>query len=602
MAKNFSLSAGNLIDIGGGTGLEQIDVEALPQIDVGRASEASFDFEAQIQRMTRAAEEEQQREEPGFQLLAMDMDLGLLDFKSDGLLSKTDRLLGEARALADEGRYEEALPILEEILLETPHHQEAGYLQGLCLGRLDRPRECLECLHVLTQGRLPPRLQKKVTALRKEMGPKLANRTILEFLLLSQTLGHKAAARKVEDCIRLVPDHPLLYFLAGGAHMMAGELDQAKSTVDRGLAACTGEGTSELDRLKKEIERRLAHRELQPALKKFKAGDYGGARQALDTARSRCGQARVWELFHEYVTQLARSRASSPRRRKPLPEPPGDTADKECLHAFIVAEEIDHTKRYMAKEKFREAEATMQDALRHTPHYPFANFLYATAIYRHFVDQCHEGNPPEPAEALKDMEQALASAQIGATDPEIREGTVAVKVIGQIVKMLKDAATAEAEMAELAEAAKEYNAVMEKAKGGIRSESQFRTVHTRMKALQRRLPAIGRGLKGTHSREQFKMLSDAVDKNCEQLASIEDDIESQSSVEALIGRFNAVMESVKAKGGISSHHEARELKRGMQDLASQVTSELRTAKGSQAKKALKDLAEAIGTVIGQLPV
>jgi len=569
------------------------------KIQVGdKAGGSSFDFMEQIARMSKSAQGRSSSTSGGLLGLSLlNTEASLIDVKADGLLTGTDRLIEEARALVQKHQYAEALQRLDQALVAAPEHLEGLYLRALCLCRVGKPEDGLVIVSNLLDRNLPPSLKRRVEALRAEATPQFVQKMFEELLLLLQKSGPAKAAIRMQAAIRLAPSAAMLYFLCAGAHMMANELDDAITVTEKGLVHCSEGEKGRLIGLQAEIDARRLRLALQPAITHFKHAAFSRARQALVGLPPRFRSQPLYVFFSRHLEKLCGCVA--PRSGEPYPSADGTASEKENLYALLIQDEIRTARQCMKEDRFDEAVTTLKTAIFYTPDYPFAYYLCGAALFNGFGAALTKGVKPDLDAAIAQLEEALLYAEFGATDPEITDGAESVSIVTEMLVQIKQIREINREMGEINKATSEFIAIMETLKGGLSDAGQFTALYNRLQQLKQQLPGIGAKLTTSHAKQEFQLLKEAVESNFSQLDNMKEDIAISARIKGFYEEFDKLMSDIKNGGGISSRYQLDTYKSMFHDLQGRVLALRKTARDSSAKKALDNLVEVLNKIVAQ---
>ncbi|MDQ3806044.1 MAG: tetratricopeptide repeat protein [Acidobacteriota bacterium] len=563
------------------------------------------DFMSQLDKMTQAMRRKQEEQSVEFKLSAFDAGTGLAE---EGVVSAQgvlDRLLSQAKQLVADERYEEALQPLSEILEANPTHHEARYLFAYCKAQLKEFASALSSLRPLRRARLDHTLAVRVASLKSEIRREMLPRVVLENYLLLRLGQYQAAIERLQDVAELDPEQGMYHYMLAGSLTQAGLHRRAIAAADHGLSECDGEQREMLLALRGSIERGYVAEMMRPARERFKKGQYGKARAVLNRIEPAYRQAPLYVTFATLLARLDGGFFGFLRRGRDAGDinPEGSPADIENFYFFLVEEELDSAKGFIAGEEYEEAESALRLAIGYTRDFPFAHYLYAGCVYTRTVRQITSGDPPVLEEAIADIERARASARLGAADPEISDASALLSVIEQTHKQLteirQEQAAREKEIKAVNGVIREFQEIMQMAEGGVGSQAQYREVEARMKGLKKKLPEVKKQARGKEAKKVLGQLAEAVERNLKQLSEVGAQLKEGEAVRGCYERFARKMESLKATG-IHSHTELSETRSYFRQLKSDAERVRGGLRQQEAKDSIDRLIAAVGQVLGQL--
>lgn len=561
---------------------------------------SEFDFYTQVQKMTKTAPARSALVSSELRFEALDMDFGLIDFSSGDLVNETELTLRRARTLVDRQQYQEALSLLEPIIHDIPDHHEANYLKAFCYFFLFQVETALISLKTLRPLRLKSSLAKKVQNLKEEIRAEFTHIVLNEFSESFHNQDPLAIVKRMRYCVTLDPEEPIFYFLLAGSLLTADNLQEAFETTQEVQRKFKREDSLPVELLQIEIRRRQATQAMEPALKHFKKRKFRKAVDILSNQPKPIQNVPLFQAFRSYLNQCLTSSKIRPRSDV-LPVPDGKPKEIEELHFFMIAEELSESNDLMEKEDFSESEKILRTALNYTPHFPFANFLYALSIFNRHIVTLERGGRPDLEVMLKDMHMAHDFAKIGIKDPELKQAVHLKEVLEIALKELeerqKERKRGEADNTMLREPFEEFRAIRESGKDGIKSEEQAKRLLARTSNLKRRLPLLQKQLHTEEAREAIKKLIEIVDSDISQLESLQKEIATASHVGMYFQRFNEAMQSIS--GGINTIEQLISLKAIMTDLESDIRKELRKVNEKEMRNALSKLLDAVKDVLNQ---
>jgi tetratricopeptide (TPR) repeat protein len=560
------------------------------------------DFASQLDKMAKEAQARQQVRQVDLKLADFDLDTGLAS--TEVVESPVEQWLREAKRLISEEQYLEALPLLHQVLAEVPGHHEATYLLAFCQVRQGDDREAIKTLFPLRQVRLERHLDVRVADLRDEIRHRLFLLLILETLLYLSQKKPLEAARQVQEVLELDPEWESCHFLVSGLLMQAERFHEALAAVDRGLAICPQE-SGFLHNLRRQILRRLCAKEMAPARALFKKQLYREARAKLKSLDRLYRQVPVYTAFDGYLARLGGGFWGFMRRKTAgQVTSPGSGEGMEDLYFFLVEEELREAKELLQESQSAKAEPILRRALDCCPGFPYANYLYAGCLFQYTAEMLNRKPPPGIDEVVGNLRCALASSQVGATDPEIREPCLSLgKEIKNALDLMETARQEikrqEEEAGLINKALEEFNRIIESVKGGITSSQQYYRVREQMKGLHGRVQGLKRQVTSPGGKKVLADLTNAVENHLTQLNRLEAEVQEGQTVERHFQAFQALTNSLE-RGAVRSPSDLRRVVDTLTEMRTTLTQEIRQSRSAEARQALELLLSRVDDALSQL--
>jgi len=579
-----------------------VDTRALKldEIDLGGGKAMGDDFLSQLDGMAKEAEARKVANESSLQL--DDLDLGDISIHEDFVVkSREDELLSKAKALIADDEYAEAQEPLLQLLEEVDEHHEALFLLALCRFHTMEPIDALRLLNRIRGKRMEAALSARVGILRERIRGILQTTALIENMLLLATGNFGKAAARVRELVEVDPEEWLYPFMLAGSLMKADEHEAAMDAILAGLETVDPEDRHRLEPLRQQIEMAWAREKMAEGRSLYRKGKFGAARSKLRRLDPACKATGLWQTFDGYLQRLDGGFLRSVRGyRGPADvKPPGSFHDAEALYQFLVEEEMRAVLAMVELEDFEGAIIELTTAVLHAPHYPYAQFLLAGAIYRRLGERISSGDAPPLQELLAGLESALGHARIGATDPEIRDGE---RLKDEIEKLLGNLKQNEREAEAVNGAIEEFHDIMQSVQEGISSTGQLKTIVARLQKLQERMPSVRREARSENAIEAVDHLEKALKKHLKDAGGAMEELGAAKGeaklVNSLAKEFMSIMK--KAKGGIRSRRQLEKIESRLTALKSEVRSLRKKVKSSQSKKALDDLMEAVNRNLDQI--
>ncbi len=598
-----SLGGLSKVEVAGGIRLDKAPKIALGDTKIGEA----FDFVGHLDSMSAQART-RQADHSDLAVTVLDLGVGLVDLNR-AAVSESERLLQQARDLIAEKKYEDALDPLQRLLAESEAHHEARFLTAFCHVSLQRHQSALETLLPFRGIRVGNALATRIEVLRQRIRSAMFLPVTIENILLVRTQQIETAIGRLRTIVPLDPEVPHYHFLLAGTLMLADRFDEALRALDEGVASCPGADQSQMETLRREIERRHLVVAMAPARDLYRAGRFADALKSLRRINTAYHQAPLFRTFHAYLTALSAGgllgRFARPKTVANV-TPPGTFKHVDALHFFLVADEIQRARVHIEKEEFTEAENAARVALRHAPHFPFAHFLCGHSMYRRMGKLFEAGTAPDLDVAIRDMEQARAHARLAAKDDEIRAAPSLVKVAEEALEVFRKAVDERNAIAKEAkpinEAIAEFNSVLESAKGGIGSAAQLRQIHGRMGALRKRTADLKLATRSAPAKQALAKLADQVQSHFRQLEKLKRAAEELETVNRLGERFRSLMDDRNRKGPFRTRQELNTFTVAVVTLKQEAANLQRKVESQEAKNSLEQLAGSLQGILAQLHV
>jgi len=149
---------------------------------------------------------------------------------------------------------------------------------------------------------------------------------------------------------------------------------------------------------------------------------------------------------------------------------------------------------------------------------------------------------------------------------------------------------------------KELETIMQSVKGGIRSESQLRTIQSSIEDLRNRTTKTRREVSSKPALEAIDELYKTLKNQLTQLRDLGPKLRENEKINALAGRFTARLEAVLRQGGISDYAEAVALKTFLSELKGDANRLLGQVNDKTSKKNVHALIASIDRHLDQLNV
>jgi tetratricopeptide (TPR) repeat protein len=482
------------------------------------------EFLGHLDQMAKDARARQGAETAELQLPEFEIEEGVVskEFEAESKLAK---LLKEAKAYIVREEFKKALRPLAALLKESPRHHEGLYLTAFCQYGLKDPMAALRALVPLRTVNLESRLATRVRALRERIRSVLFLKVLLKNQLLVLAERYDEAIKEVRELVQVDPEVWLYHFLLGGALMKAGRHKEALAALNAGIAACNASDHAQLLQLKRMVGVQLATAQMTPARALYKTAKYGKARAKLRRLDDTCRATRVWQMFDDYLGQLDSGTLGFLKSAKKPSDakPSGSAEEAESLYQFLVEEEMKQAILLMKREQFARAQPVAQKAVYYAPGYPFAHFLYSSAIYKGLEKKFLKKSPPPPEEAVVTLEKVLKHARFAVRDRDIKQAPglvqVAERLLQEFAKVRKKLEQRKKDAKLVNAAIEEFHSIMEDSKK-VDSVEGYENLDVRLRSLARELPGIRRRVHGTEAKKATDELKKAVQRNLEQLERI----------------------------------------------------------------------------------
>lgn len=586
----------------GNTGtLQQVRHIPLP-VNANTASmfekrEDDGDFEAQIRNVVEARA--RAAAEPVLHAAAS-ATLALRDaiVFPTGEAAGADRL-SEARRLIALGQYDEALTLVERFLKDSPGHQTATYLKAYCELHLEEPELALQTIAPLLRAR-PANLETEVRRLRTDISKAMVQ-GVVEWVAARSSAGDlPGAIERLEELLALDGEVPVYLCLRIHLLMLADRLQDAARAAAAAVPFCQGRDRSLLDGLTATIRRRLFEAAVEPARRLYRDRNYRKARKALDHIERDWHDEPMFGVFDTYLTALGGGFFS--RSRTPaevLPEGPFAAVDR--LHFLLVREEVAVGKGLLRAGHAKPAVTVLSNGLLLAPHFPYLHYLMGKALFDSLLEELPEASWVDHAEHRERLAVARGHVTAARRDSEIDGVDELLEAIDDVdhtivelrEKFERQQRDIEAVVGPLLQ---KFGAIIEPVREGIHSPEQFRRVQAEFVTLRKALPGARRKATADHVKEALKQFEVMVEKNWQQLADIEPEVEQAEKLFALRKRLGDAVKGVQSNPGTRS----LEMFRGtLQSLKTDVAAFRRETVGEEAREGADALDRNIDELLRQ---
>lgn len=516
---------------------------------------------------------------------------------SDPKLGFAADRLDEARVLIKQGKFQEALRIVEEVLQEKSGHPTALYLKGLCECRLDRAEAALRTIAPVIRS-TPVSLDSQMRQLRTEIREKMAGEvaaTVLKFCVEGRV---EAGLRRIYELLDLDPAVPVYHFLRIHVLLAGDQIAEASAAAEAANPYCHGSDKEMLDGMRHEIRRRMLVAALEPARYQYRAMNWKKARKAIDRIRSEWGHEALWQVFQQYLEALGGGFLSKGRRPEDV-RPTGDFRTVDQLHFLLVREELENAKALLATAQPQQAVDVLQAGYRLTPHFPYLQYMLGQAIYLTILLHFATGDLPPIETVDEQLQEAHRFATYGAQDNEIESAKNLIDAI-EVAQQAMEEVRAEQKKQEcdaglIRPLGDQFIAIMEGAKNGIESVEHYHDLRKRLRKIRSDIPAV-RGKLGTDGgRTSLKQLETALDRNIDQLDKMEPEMKTAGEIVEFQKRLKSIMDTGRAAGNLSK------VQNDLRDLKTQADAyKRRHSLAADAKQAVDALIADIGNIEGGL--
>jgi PAS domain-containing protein len=147
---------------------------------------------------------------------------------------------------------------------------------------------------------------------------------------------------------------------------------------------------------------------------------------------------------------------------------------------------------------------------------------------------------------------------------------------------------------------KEFQSIMNSAKDGIRTSSQFDGVVARFKSLKKEIGKVKKKVKIKEHEKILEQIDDSVDKNLQQLNPMRNSVHDNEIIDRYIVPFNTIMKSLNSGNvKLSSRKELNDFIDLFRNMKSRAESDKWNLHSRDAKKTIDDLIKSIDDVLSQ---
>jgi len=420
-------------------------------IDIGVDKKLEYDFQGEVARMLEVAN--QQREEIGGGIRISEMDFVDEFLDADSLVDPLEKLLREAQDHIREGRYDNAIAVLNAIVGEYPGHHEAIYLTAYSYAHRDEGEAAAAlALKILCPLRYLP-LECSLSVRVETLCDSLRSRHQVSFRRDFEAYKKDPATLIpfLHQEIELDPIASLPHYLLAGELMTNDRLDEAIAAADYGLQTIREEEREPLNRVREAICDRMVKQALQLALQFYRQGNFVQAYAALVQLPDIHRQSRLCCTFEAYLTALggddgtncSNGLVSEAIQRSPKDVRPfGTESDVKELGFFIVRADLDFIQEEMGTKNrslagVRDAERRALEATRHAPWFPHIHFICGQCVYARLVEALEAGYPPTLEGVEADLQRARSHLAIAITDSELTGAPDALRTVDGLLTELE---------------------------------------------------------------------------------------------------------------------------------------------------------------------
>jgi tetratricopeptide (TPR) repeat protein len=496
------------------------------------------------------------------------------------------RLLSGAESLIKRGQFAEALEVLGRVPQSSARYPKALFLSAHCHASLGNDLDALRYLAEF-QRAVGQWLGKRLTGpmragIRHRAVPMLALRTAR--LLAAQQSGK--AVTLLEDYVEADPGCATFSFLLAGVLSQSGHTDRAVTVVDHALRAGPGRADQRrLTDLREQVLSAVARQRLDPARSHFLQGRYGPAREALRNADPKLRGVALYRLFDSYLERVAGGQRGRPVPN-PQAEPPGTPRENDNLYFFLVGDLIRQASAKLEAGNLGAARDLLQQALRHCPRFPYANYLYANCLYALTAQLTSGTSEPSAQTVIRNLLDARDALRIAKADPDV--AAVAGEALAVVEELTREVDKAGGpDLAVLNPLIADFNEITTSI-----SSSNLAEVRARLVSLKQRIAPVRAELTTAEGRRRLSELETSINAHIGALTTA-------ASVRSLISRYESAVTGWQ-RSPLSSRQEVAQA----QDLMRQLRKDARAARASlkepNARKQLDQLLQAIDAIEREL--
>ena len=167
-----------------------------------------------------------------------------------------DVFLQDVKNLIQQGRYQEALAMLANILSIRPDACEARYLSALCRYHLDEYEGALRDLSLMEGKEQPKDLAESAKSLLSSIRGAMLLPVLLNVVILIQLRQFDGAVELMRRYIQIDRSNATYYYILGGAYLNMSEPGKARQTVDEANLRCPAADLAILSELEAALDRR----------------------------------------------------------------------------------------------------------------------------------------------------------------------------------------------------------------------------------------------------------------------------------------------------------------------------------------------------------
>jgi hypothetical protein len=448
-------------------------------------------------------------------------------------IGREEKLLQKAKANIAKKLFSEALISLNELLQINKDHHEAIYWKALCYINQKKELEALEILKYFSVNKPHSDLQNLITSL---IG-KIRSQVIIQIMFLSLLNKNENLTRKLDALIELDDGYEPYYFIQSMIYARQKMLNEALSSVEKGLIKIPGDKALRLKNMKNILERQLLEKEMINAIKFIKMGKYKIAEASLNSIDKRLHKTRLFILIWNYTLKLDKESGFF-RKKTPLEVPiDGTVADRYLVQSEIVKDEIDNAVPLIRRKLYNQALPYLDQAELYVYRYPFLHYLRAYCVYHQYlIDFLSLKFSNNIEKAIDELEMIKHDAEIAQEDFTIIDAKPLLNQINLMFVLMdgpRQAQLMRKEVEKVNTLIKAFTAIMEEGKA-IRDMAHLKKIRIELQRIKRESEQELNRIKSKEGEKYLNQIIQATTRNLDGLIDIEKDFENQERDKKII--------------------------------------------------------------------
>lgn len=576
----------------------------------GLSTEGAFDLDKLDIQMNAdldllgAAESIRPQTEDG---LKIDTDLNKLDegirrIQAQQTNQKVRELLRQAQIEMERKNYKQAVKLLDQGLAIEPHSGELYFMKGYALmdmGEFEKALGALEEARIYAVGEALIFTMILQAVCMRGITEQIAKK-VNELVQKGQL---PEALHLVDSALLHQPRNPALMYHRGGILMLMERLREAEMYVSSAIPAVGAQNAGMLIELLDTIHFRQHEGDLEAARQALRRGAASDAVRVLERFRSELDGIGKYDAVFEYACERAGGKGLMSvfrKRGKPLTE-----QNRQQTLQWLLREELGAAVMLIGNNQFAQARKFLLQAYKLDQHCSLVNFLVALSTLRAFDAALQAKQPIDFHQELQNLSDASTIAGLAMTDPQMRQPAFDLrKTLDGYIKQMREvesqAARSRQEAKPINDLLNDFNNMMEGIqKHGIGSQRDIDNYEKKFKSMRDTAERLRRGRSADQGGELLGKLIRSIDDNLNQLGQVRKQAAASELLAACYKEFNDVMSYYQRKP-ISNYNQAQEARNKISAIYSKLQAVKSVGLGGDAGQAVKQLEEALSSVLRQL--